>query len=108
MYSSGRPGEMPIFQGALRAKLIMGVDERVGLFVVILTIFGIVQPVLFFVAAGVFGIGRIVGAVSPYFFDELGVYVNWRLFSWDGVMPDDAYWTVGEPKFRRLFRKAKT
>jgi type IV secretory pathway VirB3-like protein len=108
MHGSGRAGEMPIFQGALRAKLIMGVDERVGLLVVILVLFGIVQPLLFLVAAGVFGIGRIVGAVSPYFFDELSRYAEWRLFSWSGSMPDDSYWTSREPKFRRTFRKAKT
>jgi len=108
MYSGGRAGEMPIFQGALRAKLIMGVDERLGLLVVILIICGVFQPLLFLVAAALFGIGRIVGAVSPYFFDELSRYVEWRLLAWDGLMPDDAYFTAGEPKFRRIFRKAKT
>jgi hypothetical protein len=99
---------MPIFQGALRAKLIMGVDERILLLALIVALIGMAQPLLFFVSAGLIGIGRIVGAVSPYFFDELGKYAEWRLFAWSGMMPDDAYWTSREPKFRKIFRKAKT
>ena len=99
---------MPVFLGALRAKLIMGVDDRVLMLVGLTALFGIFAPVLFVVAAALFGIGRIVGAISPYFFDELSVYLRWRFFAWDGAAPDDTMYHGKDPKFVHQFKRAKT
>jgi hypothetical protein len=98
---------MPVYLGALRAKLILGVDDRVLIVVAIVALMGMFTPLLFLVAGGLFGIGRIVGAISPYFFDELSVYINWRLFAWNGVSPDDAMHLGADPKFVRVFKRAK-
>ena len=99
---------MPVFLGALRARLILGVDDRVLLIIAIITLLGIFSPLLFLLAGTLFGVGRIVGAVSPYFFDELSVYFNWRLFSWSGHFPDDTMLIGADPKFVKTFRRARS
>ena len=99
---------MPVFLGALRAKLILGVDDRVLMIVGLVALLGIFAPVLFIAAGGLFFIGRIVGAVSPYFFDEISVYFNWRLFAWEGFSPDDSMAMEDDPKFTLEFKRAKS
>ncbi len=99
---------MPVFLGALRAKLILGVDDRVLMIVAIVALLGIFMPLLFIVAAALFVAGRIVGAISPYFFDEVSVYFNWRLFAWGGTSPDDAMNFESDPKFVKAFKRAKS
>ena len=73
----------------------------------IISLFGIFSPLLFLVAGALFLFGRIVGAVSPYFFDELSVYFNWRIFAWHGIAPDDAPCMGGEPTFIGNFKRSK-
>ena len=102
-----RPIGMPVFLGALRAKLILGVDDRVLMIVGFVALLGIFSPLLFLLCGALYGVGRIVGAISPYFFDELSVYFNWRLFSWEGYIPDDSMLIGPEPKFTREFKRAK-
>ncbi len=104
----GRVTGMPVFLGALRAKLILGVDDRVLLFVALTALLGIFSPLLFLLSGALFAIGRLVGAISPYFFDELSVYFNWRLFSWTGSSPDDSLNFESDPKFVRAFKRAKS
>jgi hypothetical protein len=99
---------MPVFLGALRARLILGVDDRVLFFVAMITLLGIFAPILFLLSGLLFGIGRIVGAVSPYFFDEISVYFNWRIFSWSGHLPDDTMLIGPDPKFVKAFKRAKS
>lgn len=99
---------MPVFLGALRAKLILGVDDRVLLIVGIVTLLGIFAPILFLAAGALFGIGRIVGAVSPYFFDDISVYFTWRMFAWTGFSPDDSMFHGPDPKFVRSFKRVKS
>jgi type IV secretory pathway VirB3-like protein len=106
---SGRAGEFPIFKGAHRAKLIKGIDQRVCALAVVLVLFGIFNPLLLWPAAAlVLFLGRIAGAKSPYFFDELSVFITWRFMNWHNVMPDDGYYTSADAGFRKKFRKAKT
>ncbi len=104
----GRLTGMPVFLGALRAKLILGVDDRVLLVVAVTALLGIFSPILFIISGALFGIGRLVGAISPYFFDEISVYFNWRLFSWSGSSPDDSLNFENDPKFTREFKRAKS
>lgn len=108
MNRTGRALGMPVFLGALRARLILGVDDRVLVVVGLVTLVGMFSPILFLVAGALFGIGRIVGAVSPYFFDELSVYITWRLFSWRGISPDDSLHLGKELKFTTKFKRAKS
>jgi len=100
-------GAMPIFQGALRAKLLLGVDDRLLLVIVVIGLAGILRPVLFLFALGIYLVGRIVGAISPYYFDEVAAYMDWRFFTWSGVAPDDVSFAAKEPKFITKFKKTK-
>ncbi len=97
-----------MFLGALRAKLLLGVDDRVLMIVALVMLLGIFAPILFLAAGALFGLGRIVGAVSPYFFDEISVYFNWRIFSWGGYTPDDSMMLGSDPKFVQKFKRAKS
>ncbi len=81
MNRADRVQGMPVFLGALRAKLILGVDDRVLVVVAIVCLMGMFVPLLFLLAGALFLIGRILGAISPYFFDELASYMSWRVFS---------------------------
>ncbi len=108
MSGFGRAPGMPVFLGALRAKLILGVDDRVLLVVGLVALLGMFVPLLFLVAGGLFLAGRILGAISPYFFDELSVYITWRLFAWSGVVPDDASHFGSDPKFVASFKRVRS
>ncbi len=108
MNRADRVQGMPVFLGALRAKLILGVDDRVLVVVAIVCLMGMFVPLLFLLAGALFLIGRILGTISPYFFDELASYMSWRVFSWHGSCPDDCAAFGREPKSLKVFKRAKS
>jgi hypothetical protein len=102
-----RVGIMPVFLGALKPKLLLGMDSRI-LLLATLSLLGVIFSVWMVLVCGAFVIvGRILGKLSPYLVDELIAYMEWRVFAWNGVVPDDVFIDCKEPRFLKEHRRVK-
>lgn len=80
----------PVIHGLLRPKLQGGVDLRVLIVAALLFLATPFSPWCLAFAVVTFIVGRILGAKSPYLFDDIAVFLSWRIRSrWRGVFPDE-------------------
>lgn len=101
-------GSVPIWTGAEKPRLFLGVDPRVFAPIVVLIAIGVfsrsfLSVVVFFsLAAAIYVAGKILGSWSPYFIDEFTRWLDRRSRTGSTTLPADAYFHgLDSPDIRR-------
>lgn len=98
---------MPIFQGAMRGRLLFGIDDRLLFLSVLFILLGMWRWPFWALLIPYLAIARYAGAKSPFAVDDFLSYVDARMNCPGGIMPDDIPFSK-DPESMRQFKRLKT